>query len=144
MAEKVLKALVLNFETVTGARIPAEYIESFAIEGVTKEICMYPHPGDKICRERQMSKYFRVALLDGANHNVEYYPDFLNKDKEQLFDYLCKAKNICSVTFEYEGGFSEEIWVNWFGTGETNKLQKTYWTGDWRIVEIGQKQERYE
>lgn len=142
MAEKVLKSLTFNFENVSGARIQVNLIDALAIEGITKEIYMYSN--NKACNERLICKYFGVSLFNGANHNVEYYPDYFNEEKRKLFDRIQRRKDICSVTFEYEGGFSEEIWMNWQGTDEENKLQKAYWKCGFFVVEIGQKQKRYE
>lgn len=142
MAEKVLKSLTFNFENVSGARVQADLIDTFVIEDITKEMCMYS--SDRACHERQICKYFVIMLFNGANYNVEYYPDYFNEEKKKLFDRIQQRKDICSITFEYEGGFSEEIWMNWHGTDEENKLQKTYWKNGFFVVEIGQEQERYE
>ena len=137
MAEKVLKSLTFNFESVTGARVQVNLVDTFAIEGITKEMCMYSN--GKTCYERQMCKYFVVSLFNGANYNAEYYPDYLNEEKKKLFDRIQQRKDISSITFEYEGGFSEEIWMNWHGTDEENKLQKAYWKNGFFVVEIGQE-----
>ncbi len=142
MAEKVLKALTFNFENVSGASIQANHVDTFAIEGITKEMCMYSN--GQACHERQNCKYFVVLLSKDANYNVEYYPDYFNEEKKKLFDRIQRHKDICSITFEYEGGFSEEIWMNWHGTDEENKLQKAYWKNGFFVVEIGQEQKRYE
>ena len=142
MAEKVLKSLTFNFESVTGARVQANLVDTFVTEGITREMCMYLN--GKECHERQVCKYFAVLLSKGANYNVEYYPDYLNEEKRKLFERIQQHKDISSITFEYEGGFTEEIWVTWHGTDEENKLQKVYWKNGFFVVEIGQEQERYE
>ncbi len=122
MAEKVLKSLSLNFENVSSIKIPDCYIEAFRISGITSTMHKSWECDDEL-QEYKVCSYFLVEINPRANKKEFWQQDYFREEGKPPFEYIQEHKNICSVTFEYEGGFSEEIYMEWDGTSETNDRQ---------------------
>ncbi len=122
MVEKVLKSLTLNFENVSSIKIPACYIEALMIGGITSTMFKY-RKCDNALQERKVCNYFFVEINPRGNKKEFWQQDYFREEGKTPFERIQEHKDICSVTFEYEGGFSEEIYMEWDGTPETNNRQ---------------------
>lgn len=122
MAEKVLKSLTLSFENVSSIKIPACYIEALMIGGITSTMFKY-WKCDNALQERKVCNYFFVEINPRGNKKEFWQQDYFREEGKAPFERIQEHKDICSVTFEYEGGFSEEIYIEWNGTPETNNRQ---------------------
>lgn len=124
MAEKVLqlKSLTLNFENVSSVKIPAHYIEALKVGGITST--MYKAwKCDDALREHRICSYFIVKISPKADKKEFWQQDYFREEGKAPFERIQEYKDICSVTFEYEGSSSEEIYMEWDGTPETNNRQ---------------------
>jgi len=122
MAEKVLKSITLNFENVSSIKIPARYIEAFRVGGITSTMFKY-RKCDNALQEHEVCSYFFVEINPGANKKEFWQQDYFQEEGELPFERIQKHKDICSVTLEHEGGFYEEIYMEWDGTPEENNRQ---------------------
>lgn len=138
MAEKILKSLIFNFENVSSIKIPSRYIEALRIGGITST--MYKSwKCDNALREHKFCNYFFVEINPRANKKEFWQQDYFREEGEAPFERIQKRKDICSVTLEYEGGFDEEIYMEWDGTPETNSRQTSgFEKGGPFFIEIGE------
>jgi len=137
MTEKVLKSLTFNFENVSGIKIPARYIEALRISGITSTMFKY-WKCDNALQERKVCNYFLVKINPRANKKEFWIQDYFREEGKAPFERIQKRKDICSVTLEYEGGFDEEIYMEWDGPSETNNRQTSgYEKGGPFFIKIG-------
>jgi hypothetical protein len=141
MAEKVLKSLTLNFENVSSIKIPARYIEALRVDGITST--MYKAwKCDDALREHRVCSYFLVKINPRANKKEFWQQDYFREEGKAPFERIQEHKDICSVTFGYEGRFSEEIYMEWDGSPETNNRQSCgRYEGGPFFIEIGKPEE---
>lgn len=124
MTERVLKlkSLTINFENVSSVKIPAHYIEALRVGGITSTM----YKGwklDNALREQRVCSYFLVKINPRANRKEFWQQDYFREEGKAPFERIQEHKDICSVTFGYEGEDSEEIYMEWNGTPETNNRQ---------------------
>ncbi len=122
MAEKVLKSITLNFENVSSIKIPSQYIEAFRVGGITTTMFKY-WKCDNALQQHEVCSYFFVEINPRANKKEFWQQDYFREEGGLPFERIQKHKDICSVTLEYEGGFDEEIYMEWDGTPEANERQ---------------------
>jgi len=122
MAEKVLKSLTINFENVSSIKIPTRYIEALRISGITSTMFKY-WKCDNALQENKVCNYFFIQINPRGNKKEFWQQNYFREEEKAPFERIQEHKDICSVTFEYEGGFSEEIYMEWDGPSETNNLQ---------------------
>ena len=141
MAKKVLKSLTLNFENVSSVKIPACYIEALRISGITSTMFKY-WKSDNALQERKVCNYFLVKINPRANKKEFWQQDYFREEGRTPLERIQEYKDICSAAFEYEGGFSEEIYMEWDGISETNNRQTSgFEKGGSFFIEIGKSEE---